>query len=83
VGHSVTYHNGYLFVVAFVVPLTGLGHRPSPGSTITSAIFFNANTVYGAEITSAGGAFDVLLGMDILSGGSLHIEGNGTWSFSF
>ena len=36
----------------------------------------------GAEIDS-GGQFDVLLGMDILSVGSLAIEGNGTYSFSF
>ena len=37
----------------------------------------------GIELKSPSKDFQVLLGMDIISIGSLKIEGNGTFSFSY
>ncbi len=82
IGGAVTYHNGYLFHVAFTIPIAA----PLPASSVPARqqvmIFVQAQVIHGGELTSAAG-FDVLLGMDILSTGALHIEGNGTFSFSF
>jgi hypothetical protein len=67
IGPLVTYHNAYLFHVAFVV--AGVVHvLPAP--------------VQGGEIGATHG-FDVLLGMDVIGVGSLKVEGNGGFSFSF
>ena len=78
VGDKVTYHNGYLFHVAFVFPVTSL----IPGTATSRAIYSNLKPIYGGELTSTGGVFDVLLGMDIISSGSLKVDGDGTFSFS-
>jgi hypothetical protein len=83
VGHTITYHNAYLFHVCFVMPATTLGQPMLPGSTVNSIIFVLPTPIYGAEITSTGGAFDVLLGMDVISTGSLVVEGIGRYSFAF
>jgi hypothetical protein len=45
-------------------------------------VHINPVPVYGGELP-VGAGFDVLLGMDILSSGSLKIEGSGHYSFSF
>jgi Aspartyl protease len=82
VGHTMTYHNAYLFHVAFVVPLVHMG-QPLPAGGADTVIFMQPNPIYGGEITSSGDHFDVLLGMDVISTGSLAVEGNGTFSFSF
>lgn len=42
-----------------------------------------SNPVEGAELNFASSKFDVLLGMDIISMGSLKIEGDGSFSFCF
>jgi hypothetical protein len=84
VGHNVTYHNGYLFHVAFTLPLLGpvaQGMTVPPGQAAL-LICVHPTPIYGAELPAAVG-LDVLLGMDILSSGSLKIEGNGQYSFSF
>ena len=81
-GHNVTQHNSYLFHVAFVIPIVPPGATIVPGTLVRTMIFVLANPIHGAEITSTSGLFDVLLGMDVISGGSLKIEGNGTYSFS-
>lgn len=78
VGHTVTYHNGYLFHVAFTLPIIVQG-KPVPNQL---AVFVHPSVIYGAELTAVTG-FDVLLGMDILSSGSLKVEGSGHFSFSF
>jgi len=67
IGPAVTYHNAYLFHVAFM---------------IASVAHVLPLAIQGGEIASAHG-FDVLLGMDVLGIGSLKVEGNGTFSFSF
>jgi len=83
VGPSVTYHNAYLFHVAFVIPLLHMGQPIPAGGGVRTVIFILPPAIYGGEITSAGGTFDVLLGMDAIAAGSFHVEGNGTFSFSF
>jgi Aspartyl protease len=82
VGPNVTHHNGYLFHVAFTIPLIAPGQQIVPGSPIPVMMFIHPTAIYGAELTSTTG-FDVLLGMDILSSGSLKVEGSGHFSFSF
>lgn len=82
VGPNVHYHNGYLFHVAFVIALVTPGQIVSPGQQVNAVIYMQPTPIYGAEITSTGGVFDVLLGMDVIGTGSLKIEGNGTFSFS-
>ena len=83
VGHTMTYHNAYLFHVAFVVPLIHMGQLVPAGGGVDTMIFVQPNPIYGGEITSTGDHFDVLLGMDVISTGSLAVEGNGTFSSSF
>jgi predicted aspartyl protease len=78
VGHTVTYHNGYLFHVAFTLPIVSQG-QIVPNQLL---VFSHPSVIYGAELTATMG-FDVLLGMDILSSGSLKVEGSGHFSFSF
>jgi hypothetical protein len=84
VGPNITYHNGYLFHVAFTLPLLAPGQASPtvPGAPFTLLVHINPNVIYGAELPVLAG-FDVLLGMDILSSGSLKVEGNGQFSFSF
>jgi hypothetical protein len=84
VGPAVTYHNGYLFYVAFTLSLIGPAAQGInvPVGQVPVMVFINPTQIYGAELP-AGAGFDVLLGMDILSSGSLKIEGSGHFSFSF
>jgi hypothetical protein len=83
VGHTMTYHNAYLFHVAFVVALGHIGQPVPAGGGTDTMIFMQPHPICGGEITSSGDHFDVLLGMDVISTGSLTVEGNGTFSFSF
>ncbi len=82
VGPNVTYHNAYLFHVSFVIPIISAGQIVVPGMQIQAMIHVLPNVIQGGELTNISG-FDVLLGMDVLSAGSLKIEGNGSYSFSF
>jgi gag-polyprotein putative aspartyl protease len=76
VGPQAHYHNGYLFHVAFVTPST----VPSLG--LAGLVHVQRDAIYGAEIPSTGGLFDVLLGMDVLTTGLLVVQ-NGQFSFSY
>ena len=69
-----TFHHTYLFYVAFTVKTEGRN---------IAETHLVGSAVQGAEFIAPRGDFDVLLGMDILSVGSLAVEGNGTYSFSF
>lgn len=83
VGPNITYHNGYLFHVAFTMQAAA---RAAPPGQQVMVAHINSNVIYGAELAvppGAQAAFDVLLGMDILSHGSLKVEGSGHYSFSF
>src|SRR5438874_1586134 len=71
VGPNVTYHNGYLFHVGFMIPLiTPVAVR----GQMQVGIFIQQDVIWGAELPAPVG-FDVLLGMDVLSTGSLVIGG--------
>jgi hypothetical protein len=81
VGPTAHYHNGFLFYVAFIVPVIVPGQVVVPGTPVPALV--NATgPIYGAEISSTGGLFDVLLGMDIIASGTL-IVGPGVFSFSY
>ena len=74
-GGTVVHH------VGFVVQNQLLG-----GSAAGSILYTLGKPIWGSEIPATGGAFDVLMGMDInghLSSGSLKIEGDGTFSWSW
>lgn len=73
---GISYHNYYLFNVGF--PFSGSGQS---GDAIT-ALHVASQSVEGVEMT-VGGEFDVLLGMDIIGLGSLKVDGDGSYSFSF
>lgn len=79
-GGTVIHHDGYLFHVAFAVPhaATGTGGIASAG-----VLYTLAKPIWGPEIPSTGGNFEVLMGMDVIGTGSLKIEGNGTFSWSW
>ena len=76
-----SYHNYYLFHVGFII--TYSGKTKSGQDAIETNLNINNRIIAGAELIVPDSGFDVLLGMDILSVGSLAIEGNGTFSFSF
>jgi hypothetical protein len=80
VGHNVTYHNEYLFRVAFIFSVSTMGQTGTTGAG--AAAVYSSPPIHGAELTLTNIGFDVLLGMDIIGAGSLKIEGNGTFSFS-
>lgn len=86
---GVTAQNVYLFYIAFpfhVPPRYPVppGVAPSvPGKPATQ-LHLLQKVLQGCEFD--GGptpTFDVLLGMDVISTGSLVVQGNGTFSFSF
>ena len=82
-------HQFYIFHVGFVMtaPDAGLFEIDSPETKNPLQDFADTHisklVIEGAELIVPDNGFDVLLGMDILSTGSLAIEGNGTFSFSF
>jgi hypothetical protein len=77
-GGTIVHHDGYLFNIAFVVP-----NQPVGGSTSGSVLYTLGKPIWGPEIPATGGSFDVLMGMDVISSGSLKIEGDGTFSWSW
>ena len=70
------YHNSYMFEIGFDRPVL------RPDGTSYNSIAVMPKLIVGTEFFVNTG-FDVLLGMDVLSLGSLKIEGNGTCSFAF
>jgi hypothetical protein len=55
---------------------------PSPGQ-VQGQVFLLEKIIQGCEFPAGIGTFDVLLGMDVLGSGSLVVQGNQTFSFSF
>jgi hypothetical protein len=82
VGPQAHYHNAYLFHVAFVTAVLQPGQTYAPGAQVPAVVNIMGDPIYGAEISSTGGHFDVLLGMDVISTGSL-VVGNGIFSFAW
>jgi|GEM_PF-918554 len=68
--------NNYLFHVGFIENV-----QSDQGQTLAQVNVLNRE-ITGAEVNS-GGHFDVLLGMDVLSTGTLIVHGNKHFSFSF
>jgi hypothetical protein len=79
---GLAHHDGYLFHVAFTLSIIQPGQIITPGSPVQLMVYINPAVIYGAELSTIHG-FDVLLGMDIISSGSLKVEGSGHFSFSF
>jgi hypothetical protein len=82
------YHNNYLFYVAFPFALppgtVDPNLPPPPPGQVQGQIFILHRVIQGCElVTSPNASFEVLLGMDVISSGSLVVQGNGTFSFSF
>lgn len=84
---GVQHHNSHLFVVAFPFSpppgsllASGLP-PPSPGQAQTEIHVLN-KVIQGCEFHVGSASFDVILGMDVLSAGTLVVQGNGQWSFS-
>jgi len=80
IGPTPTWHTAYLFHVAFIFGFAPGGLTPS--GPYQATLHTLSTPIHGAEIASGGG-FDVLLGMDVISTGSLKVEGNQTFSWSF
>jgi hypothetical protein len=67
--------NGYLFHVAFY-------ELPPTRDTEVSKIQIMRRAINGGELSQED-TFDVLLGMDVLTTGNLHIDRDGTFRFMF
>lgn len=72
------YHNNYIFKVGFAL---GTFDRNSRTGDANVHIF--VKPIEGAELNFSSSKFDVLLGMDIISMGSLKVDGDGSFSFCF
>lgn len=78
--------NGYLFYVGFPFALPGAQMpvatpTPTPVQVVLN-VFILDRAIEGCEFNNGNANFDVLLGMDVLSTGSLVVQG-GTNTFSF
>jgi Aspartyl protease len=83
---GIVHHNGYLFCVGFPFallpssPLPALAAPPPAGAALAQ-LHILQKVIQGCDFPGAAN-FDVLLGMDVISTGSLVVQG-GTNSFSF
>ena len=75
---GLSYHNNYLFRVGFAFGTAGEQNTVTP-----SHVHIVDQTIQGAELNIRSDRFDVLLGMDIIGIGSLKIDGDGSFSYSF
>jgi hypothetical protein len=85
---GVQHHNSHLFFVAFPFALPpGVAQPPNmsppPLGQPPIQLQILQNLIQGCEFQGGIGNFEVILGMDVLSTGSLVVQGNGTFSFSF
>ena len=75
---GLNFHNNYLFKVGFAFGAVGERREVRLGS-----LHIVNTPIQGAELNIQDSGFDVLLGMDIIGIGSLKIDGDGSFSFSF
>jgi hypothetical protein len=85
---GVQHHNSHLFMVGFpfALPVGAAlppGYPPPQQGQVPAAIFYLQKVIQGCAFHGANAPFQVLLGMDVISTGSLVVQGNGTFSFSF
>ncbi|MFI4987321.1 MAG: aspartyl protease family protein [Alphaproteobacteria bacterium] len=85
---GVQIHNSYLFMVGFpfalppgAPPAQGLP-PPAPGE-MQAQVHVLQKVIQGCEFHGGAANFEVILGMDVISTGSLVVQGNRTFSFSF
>ncbi len=71
-------HNNYLFHLGFM-----LGQPNPTGKEMKGNLYIFNQEIQGPELNLSDAGFEVLLGMDVIGKGSLAVEGNGTFSFSF
>jgi hypothetical protein len=79
-------HNSYLFHIAFPFQMAGQlsPNLPPPNAgQVQASLHVLEKLIQGFEFDNASAGFDVLLGMDVIATGSLVVQGNGTFSFSF
>jgi hypothetical protein len=85
---GVQQHNSYLFMIGFPFALApGMPLPPNfppapPGQTAIQLQVLN-KVIQGCEFQGGNASFQVILGMDVISTGSLVVQGNSTFSFSF
>jgi hypothetical protein len=77
------YHNSYLFYFGLMVQ-----SAPIAGANVSSQQFGQQlhmlpTPIEGAEFEAGNHGFDVLLGMDVITSGSLAVGGNGTFSWAW
>jgi len=78
----------YLFLIGFpFAPASGVaetrqGPPLGPGE-VPSQLHVLQSVIRGCEFDPGNAAFDVLLGMDVIRTGTLVVQGDGSFSFSF
>jgi hypothetical protein len=83
---GVQHHNSHLFLVSFpfALPAAALSDQPPPQQgMVPGQLFILQKVIQGCAFQGGNAPFQVLLGMDVISTGSLVVQGNGTFSFSF
>lgn len=75
---GIQYHNNYMFMIGLPDNLPAKDKKLHNDRQL-----FMYKELEGVELKSPSKDFQILLGMDIISIGSLKIEGNGTFSFSY
>jgi hypothetical protein len=72
-----SFHNAYIFKVGFV------DLRKNELGSISDPNFISLKEINGVEFDCGSADFEVLLGMDVLSIGTLTVAGRGTFKFTF
>lgn len=80
---GVKLHHNYLFHVGFITEQIVTKNKIQDMVQVEGQIHMIDKEIQGPELGPVSGPFEVLPGMDIISIGSLIIQGNGTFSFSF
>jgi hypothetical protein len=66
----------------FAVPV-GLALPAAPASDAPNKVHVLQTVIHGVEFDPGNAGFDVLLGMDVIRTGTLVVQGDGNFSFSF
>lgn len=87
---GVQHHNAHLFFVGFpftlppgAVAVPGQAAPQQQQGIVLGQLFVLGKVIQGCAFQGGHAPFQVLLGMDVISTGSLVVQGNGTFSFSF
>jgi hypothetical protein len=85
---QVNFHNSYLFLIGFpFAPASGVAETrrvlPLGRGEVPSQLHVLQSVIRGCEFDPGNATFDVLLGMDVIRTGTLVVQGDGSFSFSF